>query len=350
MSFMAPIFMFFLYLIFKLVHAKIFNSILQPNNGESGLVTTLLLVLIPAMIILAMLLKAADFAKKGGGQFGEMAIGAGKMVAGLAVGGAAGLALGAAAGAARATVGGGGGYVANKAASKANQFAAWSEKKFGTSLGANKLASGFTGVGAMAQKSSFDIRGVKIGGKTLASATGLNLGEAQKGGIEQARKEKIEKRKKRANMLNVRQDEGLMKAANQAEEDLQLLLNQAQTDLEKIDADLVSARQKKNDARSGSTEEATHIAEIARLRAHKNAIKDGSMGPTVTRNGRVLSIEDLEDNVIPDAKNAIIKENRRRKVAFANRKGNWGMLSSTANRQARHEIIMESKIKSSDDS
>jgi len=88
-SFMAPIFMFFLYLIFKLVHAKLFENIVQQNNGENGLVATLLGVMIPALIIMALLKKATDFAKEGGGQFGEMAISGAKLAAGLAVGGAA---------------------------------------------------------------------------------------------------------------------------------------------------------------------------------------------------------------------------------------------------------------------
>ncbi len=88
-AFMAPIFMFFLYLIFKLVHSKLFESLVQPNDSESGLIATLLSVLIPAMIILAMLLKATEYAKKGGGEFGAIMVSGAKLAAGLAVGGAA---------------------------------------------------------------------------------------------------------------------------------------------------------------------------------------------------------------------------------------------------------------------
>lgn len=76
-SFMAPIFMFFLYFIFRIVGAKIFDGMITQNNH--GVIETILLIVIPAMIILTLLLKATEFAKKGAGKFGEMAMGAIKM-------------------------------------------------------------------------------------------------------------------------------------------------------------------------------------------------------------------------------------------------------------------------------
>ena len=64
-------------------------------------------------------------------------------------------------------------------------------------------------------------------------------------------------------------------------------------------------------------------------------------GPNIEK-----TIKQLQTEVIPDQKNEITTESRRRTVAFANRKGSWGPLSSTANKEARHKIIMESKIES----
>ncbi len=87
-AFMAPIFMFFLYLIAKLASAGIFNETIK-QTAESGFIGTILSVIIPALVIMALLLKATEFAKKGGGKFGEMAISGAKLAAGLALGGAA---------------------------------------------------------------------------------------------------------------------------------------------------------------------------------------------------------------------------------------------------------------------
>lgn len=91
-SFMAPIFMFFLYLIFMIIQSGGIKDILSSanSNGESGLIAILLGMLIPAMILLALLLKAAEYAKKGGGQFGDMISGALKVAGGAALGVATG--------------------------------------------------------------------------------------------------------------------------------------------------------------------------------------------------------------------------------------------------------------------
>ncbi|KKQ28016.1 MAG: hypothetical protein US45_C0055G0008 [Candidatus Nomurabacteria bacterium GW2011_GWA1_37_20] len=92
-AFMAPIFMFFIYLIFMLLpHIGKFNE----SSKELTILRIILGILIPSIVIMAMLLKATHFAKKGGGQFGEMALKGAKMAGGVALGaatGGAGLAL-----------------------------------------------------------------------------------------------------------------------------------------------------------------------------------------------------------------------------------------------------------------
>ncbi len=85
-AFMAPIFMFFMYLIFRLVNSNIFGNFTLQNQTMFGL---FLQVIIPALIILTMLLMATKYAKKGAGQVGEMTMGVVKMLGGLAIGGAA---------------------------------------------------------------------------------------------------------------------------------------------------------------------------------------------------------------------------------------------------------------------
>ena len=82
-AFMAPIFMFFMYLIFRLLGAKMFEGAFQ---GQ-GIMVQILAIVFPALIILGMLRGATKFAKKGGGEFAEMAIKGAKVVGGLAVAG-----------------------------------------------------------------------------------------------------------------------------------------------------------------------------------------------------------------------------------------------------------------------
>jgi hypothetical protein len=87
-SFMAPIFMFFMYLIFKIVNTDIWATLAVRTPEEQGTIETIIFLIIPAMIILALLMKATEFAKKGGGQFGEAIMTGAKVMGGLAVGGA----------------------------------------------------------------------------------------------------------------------------------------------------------------------------------------------------------------------------------------------------------------------
>ncbi len=86
-SFMAPIFMFFIYLIFRLVDANIFGNFVTENGS---MMSTILLVVLPAMMILIMLIMATKYAKKASGQLGEVISGTAKMLGGLAIGAASG--------------------------------------------------------------------------------------------------------------------------------------------------------------------------------------------------------------------------------------------------------------------
>ena len=70
-------------------------------NPDTNIYQDLVFVLLQSLLILILLIKATSYAKKASGAFGEVVIGAGKAVVGLALGGAA---LGTAA-ALRGTVG-----------------------------------------------------------------------------------------------------------------------------------------------------------------------------------------------------------------------------------------------------
>lgn len=88
-AFMAPIFLFFMYLIILLIQADPIGALARRPPGEQTWMEYLLLLLVPSLLIMALLLKATQFAKKGAGELGEVTIGAGKAALGLALGGAA---------------------------------------------------------------------------------------------------------------------------------------------------------------------------------------------------------------------------------------------------------------------
>src|SRR3989344_3847521 len=71
-SFMAPIFMFFMYFIFKLVEVDIFADLInRPNLQDQGTIETIMFTILPALLILILLMKATSFAKKSSGTLGE---------------------------------------------------------------------------------------------------------------------------------------------------------------------------------------------------------------------------------------------------------------------------------------
>src|SRR3989338_8223093 len=389
-AFMAPIFMFFIYLIFMLLpHIYEHGGGVKPIFSRGATTTILgaiLGILIPAIIVISMLLKATQFAKKGGGEFGEVLLAGAKIAGGVALG----VATGGTALLARGAIGGAGGFVANKAATGTNWVGS-KMGKWGNRLGVNKLASGLTSVGKATQQSSFDIRATGLG-KTFASKTGISMGGPIRS-IEQKNKEKVEKEKKRADELGVRADEGLKQKLNKTEADLQGLLNANSKELSDLDKLITVRRQALSDANAqfgGNSPQAEKAGrDLNNYKNRKKALKTGAnyagdidinTGATTTTNQKdyasvnvgtytdsagvkhARTIDYMEDIEIRDRKHDIETENRRRRVAFAYRTNKinrwsknltkWGTLGitngfdlgSNASREAAHAIIMESKI------
>ena len=259
-SFMAPIFMFFLYFIFLLLAdgASMFSDSLK---GE-GVVHTLLGIMLPAIVIMTLLLKATEFAKKGGGKFGELAIGAGKLVGGLALGAG----IGGAAMAARTTIGGGLGGLANK-------------------VGAKRL-------GGYLQSKSYDVRTIPGAGKLLG-ATGLAGGagaiKTKEGGWTQMKKEQVEKRMKRADETINRKTSGKKKKVEDAQAELdektllvKVDLDEANKAIEKWKGELADA-QRAGDARgvtqaqmalAQAKDDKTNLRARAGLGVAENKVRD----------------------------------------------------------------------------
>jgi len=230
-SFMAPVFMFFLYFIFLLIKAPgLFGKILNTDgvgaNDAAGVIKMLLGVVLPTMFILILLLKATEFAKKGSGKFGEVIMKGAKMAGGMALSAGAAVAtsgaslaaqgtMAAAAVAGRAVIGRAGNALANDASLKDTETrGGWK----------GMVAGGLQRAGQAAASSTFDARGVKLGGKTLAERTGLNLGKVQEGGFAERKKAYEEKRQKRIQSLKMGENEPLKLAERAVQESHQELL------------------------------------------------------------------------------------------------------------------------------
>jgi hypothetical protein len=162
-SFMAPVFMFFMYFIFLLIQAKPFDGLISPTS--EGMTVRILSVLIPTLVILTLLLKAVKYAKKGSGKFGEMVMTTAKMVGGFALGAATG-------GAAILGTGLVGGAASRIAGSEGLKEKA-NDKGIGGFLARKTLQSANYG-----SKASFDLR--KAPGMGMATkATGMNFQSAK---------------------------------------------------------------------------------------------------------------------------------------------------------------------------
>jgi hypothetical protein len=371
---MAPIFMFFMYFIFLLLQARMFDSLI--SNANTNFLVRILSILIPAMFILILLLKATDFAKKGSGKFGEALMKGAKMVGGLAISaataaatGGTSLALGAASSIAattgRATIGRAGAAIADSKWAREREI----QGKFGSGV--------FRGAAKAVGSATYDARNVKVAGKTLASATGLNLGEGGKGGFKERKAEQIEKRNKRSKELQVGEHDPLKLKLNKTEEDLQKLLSNNADVIESLDKAIEKKRQEVSDAekklsaaRGTAGEGAARAAlttangELDFAKQSKKEFRSGadymvtdSTGKTTLKTGTGVSVEALEQQKRDDAQ-AIKKENARRNRDFAEtqKRGGFtrakdyilsgGTYTSAAAHEAAHDIIMETKLDS----
>ncbi|OGI77251.1 hypothetical protein A3B85_02205 [Candidatus Nomurabacteria bacterium RIFCSPHIGHO2_02_FULL_37_13] len=291
-SFMAPIFMFFMYLIFMIIKSNIFISLVaRPDPDKQLWMETIILMVIPALIILILLMKATNYAKKSSGVLGEALMSGAKIAGGLALGAA----TGGAALAGRTILGGGGGATANYLAGKAEK------------AGFGRVGGKLRDVGDFARKSSFDIRGVKMAGQTLAGATGLKLGETEKGGWTEMKKQQVEKGQKRADELEKRGTKKEKEAVDKAEIDLKEAVLKEITalnaegvavelpvklHLENVDKEIEKARIALNDIKGTGDVVGTEAAlEVLR---EKQAKKDAIRNTPMDINGTMTNIKDLE--------------------------------------------------------
>lgn len=269
LSFMAPVFMFFLYLIFTIIQSNIFASLIDRPYAQQGWMEAIILMVIPALVILILLHKTTKFAKEASGELGEMLIKGVEVAGGIA----GGLALGGAAVAGKTLLGGGGGFLANKLAGQADKGMN-SGNRFVRGLsrfGGEKLRD----IGTAARKSSYDLR-EGAAGTVLAAAgsiSGLNLGHSSKffrneGGWDAMKKEQIRKRQERAVELAERGTSPEKKAATDAEIKLReatlpvkLKLENADKLIDKLRKDMQDAAPSGKDAAAAALKTAKEAKE-----------------------------------------------------------------------------------------
>jgi len=372
-AFMAPIFMFFLYFIFMLISNKaVFEGIIpKSTGGTTGMIKLILGAVLPCILICVLLLKAKNYAKKGSGAIGEMVMKGAKIAGGLALGATAGIG----AVALRGSVGRVSAAMANSEWARKRE----AQGKIGSSV--------FRDITKKVGSGSFDVRGARIGGKTLASATGMKVGEAQKGGFEERKKIQIEKRQKRVKELEVGENEDLKQKLNKTQMDLQGLLGTNAKEIESVDKLIEKKRQEANDAniqfnaaKGTDKEEGARKnldqanLEVKNANFRKKALVNGddwtdlkgvenathheygTTGRTIDTNGKSVSIDDLEKRKKTQAQD-IKNENIQRRMNFAatgqtkweRAKGfvfSGGAYTKAASEEAAYNIIMETKLDS----
>lgn len=277
-AFLAPIFIFFLYVIYLFSNA-IKDSVKDVNISTGNGLEAFMKVIIPMAIIFIMLQQAKKLAVDYSGDIGKAVMSAGKMVGGLALGAA----TGGVAMAGRATVGRAGSMLAN---SKFADRMSNSKNSFVRGLG-NKTKD----IGEATSKKSFDVRKVKIAGKDLAGVTGMSLGKGKEGGFEGAKKRKDEKREARKKQLEERGTKGDKKSIDEAESKLNQSHNDHQNlkdnlapELSKLDTSIdrlgkeFSEKSKKSQA-SGSLQDRTETEkaymELQNAKEQRSALING---------------------------------------------------------------------------
>lgn len=294
-AFMAPIFMFLLYFIFTLVGSDIYKTLLPDGGdttGSTGMIKMILGVVLPSILICVLLLKAKKYAKKGGGAIGEMVMTGAKMVGGLALGATAGVA----AVGLRSSAGRVGTAMTNSRWAKK-----WEASGFGGEAGMSVLKK----IGG----GSFDIRGAKMGGQTLASATGMKVGEAQKGGFAERREKDTKKRIERAKEVEIGEDEKPKRELNEVEGKLQNALSKYAQEITNLDKTLEGARKEAGDAeiqfKAGTItktelQQKTDYLKLAKadkkafMKGEAYMAKDSTGKEYMNEKGTGVNIEDLE--------------------------------------------------------
>lgn len=311
LAFLAPVFIFFMYLILKFLQADLITDIVGKSMSGDGL-GYFVAILVPFAFIMILMMKAKKIAIDMSGEFGEMAVKAGSAVGGMALGGAVGIG----AIAMRGTIG--------------KMGAAVADSKFVRNNGAFGRALG--DAGKWTASKSFDARNTKAGA-VAAGNMGVDAGKGKTGGFTQARIDQKVKAEKRAKELELSENSPEKTKVRKTQVALKELENEKSHDINSIDGKLTAARQKVDDANKAlaadpslENKEAAKLAnqEVAKLNIEKGnitnggAIKDakGNITGYHTTNGKITQ-KGLDDALNNETQTAIKLEDAEAKVMTA---------------------------------
>ena len=227
LAFLAPVFIFFLYLILQFLETGL--GLIQTDTKPLG-ISLVVGVVLPFAFIMILLLKAKDIATKMSGTIGETLAKAGATVGGMAVGAAGGFALGGIASLGRATVGNLGDKLATS--------------EFAKTHGA--VGRGLQDLGKWTSGKSFDVRATKLGA-TAQKTMGVDLGKAKEGGYVKHQADITAKRRDRAERIKLGDQTPQVQELHHAEEELSNLRNERVNDTNRIDGTLAAKRLVGND-------------------------------------------------------------------------------------------------------
>jgi len=377
LTFLAPVFLFFMYLIILFINTKFLDGLLLAGGSAdntklfSGDYARVLIgILLQFMVIIALISKARQMAEKMSGEIGSKMVSAAKWAGGLAIG----VASGGTAMLARGTLGRVASTVAQSGSlRKTEAKGGWRGYLAGQTLRAS---------GNVAD-SNLDFRSSRFGTK-IASETGANVnvtGGPRKGGFTTIRKENKEAFEARAKVLEVTEDEKLKQAQNKAEAGLQEIFRSVpqgwtksvSQEIESLDARIKSARESLTDARNGGVQSEIdkYKEQLAAYKEMKGKLKGGEAGSvtytdnngqpktetfdyTVAKDKSGNTIGKFEKEIIPEAKRAVENENKQRKADYAkfienkltkvvNVIASGGQFSTKGANEAAHKIRMSAK-------
>ena len=324
-AFVAPIFLFALYLILQIINSGVLNAVTSSATGAGGFTNAIIIPVLIATILVVAILKAKDLAKGMSGEFGQLGAKLGGAVMGV-VGGAV---LGGAAVVGRTTVG--------RAAQRLEESGklkqmATSENKFARFAGRNLM-----GATDKVRQGTFDARGLSTVQKAAGAAGVASIGKpwaSAKGGYEGEQKRQGEKDDKFAKRLEMTDDEKkaitLTHGVSAAEEEAkkhQEEVTKHTTTVSAVETEVKAAKEKTaaaltahSAARNAGILDANlskTLADATKEEQDALAKLKGAQGELATATGFAAAATAAAEKAKKDAEAAIEAENKRRAGKFA---------------------------------
>lgn len=272
-TFVAPVFLFFMYLILLVLQSDFITSLQDSLGGTTGFMSSkLLLPSMVAIVLVYMISKAVSIAEHMAGEFGNL----GSQVGGKLMGVAGGVALGGAASIGRSALGG----VASRV------FDSGKLQKMATEGGAMGRFAGrnLTFATDKLRNASFDARNVGVIAAGIKQ-TGIDAGKAGgKGGFVKEEKAWIESEQKKAKLFEATKEEGAkIKAdatvvAQKAVDDAKKVAEKNTGERERLDQSFKKAQEAQRETAQQVGQAADKFTqafkELEQLKANRGSIQD----------------------------------------------------------------------------